>query len=81
MSYLLKHIKSDFSWDNINWLRSKTKLPIYVKGILRCDDAKEALKHDVQGIIVSNHGGRQLNGVPAAVGLVYLLFCNCGLMA
>ena len=81
VSYLLKHIKSDFSWDNIDWLRSKTKLPIYVKGILRCDDAKEALKHDVQGIIVSNHGGRQLNGVPAALGLVYLLFCNCGLMA
>ena len=76
VSYWFKHIKSDLSWDTIDWLRSKTKLPILVKGILTCGDAKEALKHDVQGIIVSNHGGRQLDGVPAAVGLVYLLFCK-----
>ena len=76
VSYWFKHVKSDLSWDNIDWLRSKTKLPILVKGILTCGDAKEALKHDVQGIIVSNHGGRQLDGVPAAVGLVYLLFCK-----
>ena len=81
VSYWLKHIKSDFTWDTIDWLRSKTKLPIYVKGILTCDDAKEALKHDVRGIIVSNHGGRQLDGVPAAVGLIYFLFCKCGLLA
>ena len=74
MSYCMKNIKSDLSWDTIDWLRSKTKLPIYVKGILTCEDAKEALKHDVQGIIVSNHGGRQLDGVPATVGLVYLSF-------
>ena len=76
VSYQFKHIKSDLSWDTIDWLRSKTKLPILVKGILTCGDAKEALKHDVQGIIVSNHGGRQLDGVPVAVGLVYLLFCK-----
>ena len=76
VSYWFKHVKSDLSWDNIDWLRSKTKLPILVKGILTCGDAKEALKHDVQGIIVSNHGGRQLDGVPAAVGLVSLLFCK-----
>ena len=63
------------------WLRNKTKLPIYVKGIITCEDAKEELKHDVQGIIVSSDGGRQLDGVPAAVGLVYLLFCKCGLLA
>ena len=75
-SYYLKNIKSDLNWDTINWLRSKTKLPIYMKGILTFEDAKEALKHDVQGIIVSNHGGRQLDGVPAAVGFVYLRFCK-----
>ena len=56
-------------------------MPIYVKGIITCEDAKEELKHDVQGIIVSSHGGRQLDGVLAAVGLVYLLFCKCGLLA
>ena len=81
VSYWFELIKFDLSWDTIDWLRSKTKLPIYVKGILTCEDAKEVLKHDVKGIIVSNHGGRQLDGVPAAVGLVYLLFCKCGLLA
>ena len=76
VSYWFKHIKSDLSWDNVDWLCSKTKLPILVKGILTCDDAKEALKHHIQGIIVSNHGARQLDGVPASVGLVNLLFCK-----
>ena len=47
-----------------------------MKGILTCGDSKEALKHDVQGIIVSNHGGRQLGGVQAAVGLVNIFFVS-----
>ena len=55
------------SWQDLDWLRSCTQLPIILKGILTAEDAKEALKHNVQGIIVSNHGGRQLDGVPATV--------------
>ena len=54
-------------WDGIDWLRSITRLPIVLKGILRADDAREAMKHDIQGILVSNHGARQLDTVPAAV--------------
>ena len=55
------------TWKSIDWLRSITSLPIVLKGILRAEDAREALCHDVQGIIVSNHGARQLDGVPATV--------------
>ena len=55
------------SWQDLDWLRSCTQLPIILKGILTAEDAKEALKHNIQGIMVSNHGGRQLDGVPATV--------------
>ena len=56
------------TWEDIDWLRGITKLPILLKGILTAEDAEEALRHDIQGIMVSNHGGRQLDGVLATVG-------------
>ncbi|CAG0929765.1 partial 4-hydroxymandelate oxidase, partial [Planctomycetaceae bacterium] len=49
------------------WLRSLSKLPLWLKGIVRGDDAKRALDAGVAGIIVSNHGGRQLDGAIAAL--------------
>ncbi|CAF1068727.1 unnamed protein product [Rotaria sordida] len=52
---------SSLSWKDLNWIRSITSLPIILKGIIHPDDAREAVKHGVQGIIVSNHGGRQLD--------------------
>ena len=55
------------SWKTIDWLRGVTKLPVILKGILTAEDTEEALKHDIQGIVVSNHGARQLDGVPATV--------------
>ena len=50
------------SWDKLSWLRSQTKLPILVKGILRADDALLARNSGADGIIISNHGGRQVDG-------------------
>ena len=55
------------SWKDIYWLQSLTRLPIIIKGILTKEDAELAVEHGVQGIIVSNHGGRQLDGGPATV--------------
>ncbi|XP_009991673.1 PREDICTED: hydroxyacid oxidase 2 [Chaetura pelagica] len=55
------------TWRDIYWLRSLTRLPIIVKGILTKEDAELAVRHGVQGIIVSNHGGRQLDGGPATI--------------
>ncbi|HEY1350079.1 MAG TPA: alpha-hydroxy acid oxidase [Ktedonobacteraceae bacterium] len=55
------------SWRDLDWLRSLSSLPLLLKGILTAEDAQLALEHGVDGIIVSNHGGRQLDGVPAAI--------------
>jgi len=67
MAYCAKNIASNLSWNSVDWLRSHTKLPIILKGILTREDALECLNHDVQGIVVSNHGGRQLDSVPATI--------------
>ncbi|NXA41978.1 HAOX2 oxidase, partial [Eudromia elegans] len=55
------------TWNDIHWLQSLTHLPIIVKGILTKEDAELAVRHGAQGIIVSNHGGRQLDGGPATI--------------
>ena len=60
-------IDSSLSWKDIDWMRSITSLPIILKGILHPDDALQATKHDIQGIIVSNHGGRQLDTAIASI--------------
>ena len=54
-------IKDDLSWEDYEWTRKHTTLPVLVKGILSPDDAEEAAKRKVPAIVVSNHGGRQLD--------------------
>ncbi|QIN80580.1 alpha-hydroxy-acid oxidizing protein [Rubrobacter marinus] len=53
--------------EDVAWLRSSTGLPIVLKGILHPEDAALAVEHGVEGVVVSTHGGRQLDGVPASV--------------
>ncbi len=55
------------SWGDIAFLREHTSLPILLKGILHPEDAKLALEHGADGIVVSNHGGRQLDGAVSAL--------------
>ncbi len=55
------------TWGDIDWVRGITDLPIWVKGILRADDARRAADAGVAGIMVSNHGGRQLDTAVAAI--------------
>jgi len=55
------------TWNDLAWLRQQTRLPILLKGILHPDDARLALDHGAAGIIVSNHGGRQVDGAIAAL--------------
>jgi isopentenyl diphosphate isomerase/L-lactate dehydrogenase-like FMN-dependent dehydrogenase len=55
------------TWSDLDWLRGRTSLPILVKGVLTADDAREALAHGVDGVVVSNHGGRQVDGAVAAL--------------
>ncbi|WP_307868104.1 alpha-hydroxy acid oxidase [Micromonospora sp. C95] len=54
-------------WARIEWLRETTRLPIVLKGILHPADARLAVAHGVDAVLVSNHGGRQLDGVPASI--------------
>src|SRR6266851_786335 len=54
-------------WDDLAWLRELTRLPLLAKGVLRADDALRVLDAGFQGVIVSNHGGRQLDGAVAAL--------------
>ncbi|XP_054717112.1 2-Hydroxyacid oxidase 1-like [Uloborus diversus] len=55
------------SWEDVDWIRRISKLPLILKGIVTVDDALEAVKHGVSGIWVSNHGGRQLDGIEATL--------------
>jgi isopentenyl diphosphate isomerase/L-lactate dehydrogenase-like FMN-dependent dehydrogenase len=55
------------TWEDLAWLRAHTRLPILLKGILRGEDAARALDSGVDGIIVSNHGGRQVDGATASL--------------
>ena len=55
------------TWDDFGWLRDRTSLPVLVKGILRADDAKRAFAAGADGVVVSNHGGRQVDGAVASL--------------
>jgi 4-hydroxymandelate oxidase len=57
----------NLTWDDIAWLTSISTLPVLVKGIVRADDAVRAVDAGAAGVVVSNHGGRQLDTAPAAI--------------
>ncbi len=61
------HAWMNITWRDVDWLRSVTSLPILLKGILTAEDALLALEHGISGIIVSNHGGRQLDGAISGI--------------
>jgi 4-hydroxymandelate oxidase len=58
------------TWDVFAWLRSVTKLPLIIKGVLRPDDARKAVELGLDGIVVSNHGGRRLDGMPSSIRML-----------
>lgn len=66
-AYFANQLDPALTWEDIEWLQSLTSLPVVVKGILRGDDAIRAVEHGAKGIIVSNHGGRQLDGAIATI--------------
>lgn len=58
------------SWENVRWLRERTTLPILIKGLSRPDDVLKAIDSGADGVVVSNHGGRQVDGaMPSLVAL------------
>jgi lactate 2-monooxygenase len=55
------------TWDDVKWLREQVELPLLVKGVLTAEDAQRAFECGVDGVIVSNHGGRQVDGAVGAL--------------
>lgn len=60
-AYVAELLDPSLDWDDVAWLRSITSLPILVKGVVHPADARLAVEHGASGIVVSNHGGRQLD--------------------
>ncbi len=68
--YINQQFDPALSWDDISWFRDRWAGPIVLKGIQSVSDAERAVEAGVEGIALSNHGGRQLDGAPAAIDLV-----------
>jgi 4-hydroxymandelate oxidase len=66
-AYVMKLMDVILTWDDIAWLQSIAQMPILLKGILTAEDARLAVEHGVAGIVVSNHGGRQLDTAVASI--------------
>jgi 4-hydroxymandelate oxidase len=64
-AYVRENFKADLGFDDLDWLCGATRLPVVVKGVCRGDDARRAAEHGAKAVVVSNHGGRQLDTAPA----------------
>ena len=64
-AYVRANFKQDLGFDDLDWLCRSTELPVVVKGVVRGDDARRAAEHGAKAVVVSNHGGRQLDAAPA----------------
>ena len=65
--FVATYSRPSLTWENLSFLRELTQLPIVLKGVLHPDDAREAIARGMNGIIVSNHGGRQVDGAIASL--------------
>jgi isopentenyl diphosphate isomerase/L-lactate dehydrogenase-like FMN-dependent dehydrogenase len=67
MTFVDTFTRPTLNWDDVALVREATRLPLLLKGILDPDDARKALDHGIDGIVVSNHGGRQVDGAIASL--------------
>lgn len=68
--YVNSLLDPSLSWRDLDWLTTQSSLPVLVKGIVRADDAVLAHEHGAAGVVVSNHGGRQLDTSPATIDVL-----------
>ncbi|TMK96634.1 MAG: alpha-hydroxy-acid oxidizing protein [Actinobacteria bacterium] len=69
-SFFLERHDAALTWDDVAWLRSLSPLPLVLKGIVTAEDTRLAVDAGVDAIVVSNHGGRQLDGAPATLDVL-----------
>ncbi|MDB5499289.1 MAG: lctD [Phenylobacterium sp.] len=67
LSWIARNFDRSVTWKDLDWVRETWDRPIVVKGVLDVADAKDAVKAGAQGLVVSNHGGRQLDGVRSSI--------------
>ena len=65
--WIVRNFDPTVTWDDIAWVREQWPGPLVLKGVLDVEDAREAVRRGVEGIVVSNHGGRQLDGVASGI--------------
>ena len=65
-----EHYQADLTWEDVDWLKSATRLPLMLKGIQHPEDARLAVEHGVEVVYVSNHGGRQLDHGVATIDVL-----------
>ena len=69
-AYVHDNFKSDLGLEDLDWLCGWTRLPVVIKGVCRGDDARRAAEHGARAVVVSNHGGRQLDTAPATCNVL-----------
>jgi 4-hydroxymandelate oxidase len=74
LTYFAQQINPGVTWQDLEWLQSISPLPLVLKGILRGDDAVRAVEYGARAIVVSNHGGRQLDGAIASLDALPEIF-------
>jgi 4-hydroxymandelate oxidase len=77
VGYVNQMFDPSLTWRDLEWIVSVSRLPVLVKGVVRPDDARRALARGVAGIIVSNHGGRQLDSAPATAEVLDAIARAC----
>jgi 4-hydroxymandelate oxidase len=68
--YVASLFDPSIGWDDLEWLAGRTSLPVLVKGVARGDDAVRSVEHGAAAVVVSNHGGRQLDTAPATIDVL-----------
>jgi L-lactate dehydrogenase (cytochrome) len=69
-AFTTKQFDPSLTWADLDWFRSLWSGPLAIKGIMSAEDARIAVDHGVEAIVVSNHGGRQLDGLPSAISVL-----------
>ena len=75
---MLRTQDSSISWKEVDWLRSIWKGPLLLKGVLAVEDARQAMEHGCDGVIVSNHGGRQCDSAPSSISALPAIVAAIG---
>jgi isopentenyl diphosphate isomerase/L-lactate dehydrogenase-like FMN-dependent dehydrogenase len=74
----LRMMRAELSWDDFSWVRDNWKGPLFIKGVVDADDAQKAVDLGADGVVVSNHGGRQLDGDVAALDALPAIAARVG---